>query len=256
MMDQYATGELEFDLNTVFEVDDYMYFYRDSLTPEGLDEQAASLVKLLEMEPPMKVLDLACGFGRYANRLAALGYSVTGLDIMPGFLKIAREGAEAMGVRVNYLQGDMRQLDFDEAFDRVLILFTSFGYFSDEGNAQVLRNVARALKPGGLLGFDIPNRDLTLKVLPPYAVVEKEDDLMVNRNSFDTVTGRWHNRRIVIRDGVRKDKPFSIRLYNSCEIRDLLNNAGLEVYKMYGDWDGQTLSSDSRGIAIIARKPA
>ena len=149
----------------------------------------------------------------------------------------------------------MRQLDLAEKFDRILILFTTFGYFSDDENVQVMKNVARVLKPGGLLGFDIPNRDLTLKVLPPCVVVEKEGNLMVNRNSFDTVTGRWHNRRIVIRDGIRKDKPFSIRLYNPSEIRSLLNSAGLKVYKIYGDWDAQPLSTDSRGMVAIARKP-
>ena len=246
----------QFDLDTVFEVDDYMYFYEDSLMGEHLDGQVASLVKLLELDAPVKILDLACGFGRHANRLAALGHSVTGLDYMPGFLEIARQEAAEMGVHVRYVQGDMRQVDFVHAFDRVLILFTTFGYFSDEENAQVLEQVARALKPGGLLGFDIPNRDLTLKVLPPFAVVENEDNLLINRNSFDTVTGRWHNRRIVIRDGVRKDKPFSIRLYNPAEIRGLLEAVGLQVRGMYGNWDAQPLSTDARGMVVIASKPA
>ena len=150
----------------------------------------------------------------------------------------------------------MRRLDFAQRFDRVLILFTTFGYFDDDGNMQVVENVARALRPGGLLGFDIPNRDLTLNVLPPCAVVEKEDNLMINRNSFDTVTGRWHNRRIVIRDGVRKDKPFSIRLYNPAEIRSLVSGAGLQVRAIYGDWDAQPLSTDSRGMVVITEKPA
>ena len=246
----------QFDLDAVFEVDDYMHFYRDSLMGEHLDAQVASLVKLLELDAPVKILDLACGFGRHANRLAALGHSVTGLDYMPGFLEIARQEAAEMGVQVNYVLGDMRRLDFVHAFDRVLILFTTFGYFGDEENARVLEHVAQALKPGGLLGFDIPNRDLTLKVLPPFTVVENEDNLLINRNSFDTVTGRWQNRRIVIRDGVRKDKPFSIRLYNPAEIRGLLEAVGLQVRGMYGNWDAQPLSTDARGIVVIAGKPA
>ena len=250
------SSDAQFDLDAVFEVDDYMYFYGDSLAGDHVDAQVASLVKLLALDAPREILDLACGFGRHANRLAALGHSVTGLDYMPGFLDIARQDAAEMGVQVTYLQGDMRRLDFAQQFDRVLILFTTFGYFDDNGNAQVLANVARALRPGGLLGFDIPNRDLTLKVLPPCAVVEKEDNLMINRNSFDTVTGRWHNRRIVIRDGVRKDKPFSIRLYNPAEIRSLVSGAGLQVRAIYGDWDAQPLSTDSRGMVVIAEKPA
>jgi SAM-dependent methyltransferase len=249
-----SKGKVPFDLDAVFEVDDYMYVYRDDLTDERSDAEVASLVKLLELDSSMKILDLACGFGRHANRLAALGHSVTGADFMPGFLEIAREKAAEMGVQVDYQQGDMRQISFMKEFDRVLLLFTSFGYFEDDENVQVLKNMARALKPGGLLEFDIPNRDVVVKDLPTSDVIDKDGDLMINRLSFDVLTGRFHNRRIVIRNGVRKDKPFSIRLYNATEIRDLLHRVGLEVYKMLGG-DDQPLSASSQRMVVIAKKP-
>jgi 2-polyprenyl-3-methyl-5-hydroxy-6-metoxy-1,4-benzoquinol methylase len=137
-----------FNLETVFEVDDYLFTYRDDLTDERSDMEVVSLVKLLELNSRMKILDLACGFGRHANRLAALGHSVTGVDYIPGFLELARQKAAELGVQVDYRQGDMRQVSFEEEFDRVLLLFTSFGYFEDSENEQVVENMARALKPG------------------------------------------------------------------------------------------------------------
>lgn len=243
-----------FDLESVFEADDYLYFYSDSLTDERSEREVASLVQLLNLHPPMKILDLACGFGRHANRLAALGYSVTGIDQSAGFLNLARKHASEMGVDVNYLQADMRQIEFVEEFDVVIMMFTTFGYFTEDDNFQVLENIARALKPGGWLGFDIPNRDATLKVLPPAVVLEKNRDLMINRNSFDMLNGRWHNQRIVIRNGVCKDKPFSIRLYNPTEIRELVQKAGMEVLHLYGDWNGQQLTAESRGMVVLAQK--
>jgi SAM-dependent methyltransferase len=88
------------------------------------------------------------------------------------------------------------------------MLFTSFGYFEDEDNRRVLEGVAQALKPGGLFVLDIPNRDTFLNNTPSANVMEKDGNLMIDRGSFDTLTGRWHNRRIVIRNGIRKDKPF------------------------------------------------
>jgi SAM-dependent methyltransferase len=256
-MDEKGPPETSFDLEAVFEVDDYMAVYRDDLTDERSDGEVDAWGELLELDASstgMRILDLACGFGRHANRLAALGHSVVGVDLMPGFLEIARERAAEMGVEVDYRQGDMRQLGFVEEFDRVLLLFTSFGYFDDEGNERVMENMARALKPGGLLGFDIPNRDAVAKDVPSSHVIDRDGDLTINRLSFDVVSGRFHNRRIVIRGGVRKDKPFSIRLYNATEIRDLLNRAGLEVHKMVG-YGGQPLSANSRGILVVARKP-
>lgn len=244
-----------FDAEPVFEVDDFMYFYSEDLTDERADFEAAGWVKLLKLDSPIGILDLACGFGRIANRLAALGHSVTGVDLTPGFLELAREDAAGMGVQVNYRAENMRRISYAEEFDCVLILFTSFGYFDDAGNLLVMKNVARALKPGGLLGFDIPNRDVVVRDLPSVGVVDKGGDVMINRLSFDALTGHFHNERIVFRDGIRKDKPFSIRMYSATEIRDLLLSAGLEVQNIYGGFDSQPLSGDSRTMLVVARKP-
>jgi hypothetical protein len=114
--------------------------------------------------------------------------------------------------------------------------------------------MARALKPGGRLIFDIPNRDILLKDLPPADVIDKGGDLLINRFSFDMLTGRFHNRRIVIRNGIRKDKPFSIRYYNATEIRQLLERVGLVDLELLGE-GSRSLSASSRQIIVIARKP-
>ncbi len=253
-MSEIPPGKALFDLDNVFSVDDYLYVYQDDLTDERSDAEVAIWTKLLEMESPKTVLDLACGFGRHANRLASLGHSVTGVDFTPGFLDIARKEAERMGVEVDYLQGDMRQIDFEAEFDRVLLLFTGLGYFEDAENTRVLENTLRALKPGGLLGFDIPNRDVIARDYPLTHVIEKKDGLVINRLSFDVLSGRSTNRRIVIRHGARKDKPHSVRLYSSTEIQDILRRLGVNEIKIFGN-DGQPLSMTSRVMLVVARKP-
>jgi len=253
-MTEKQPAEALFDLETVFDVDDYLFAYKDDLSAERSDAEVAQLVKVLELEHPMRILDLACGFGRHANRLAALGYSVTGVDLMPGFLALARQQAAEMGVQVDYRQGDMRQLDYQDEFERVLLLFTSFGYFEDSQNELVVKNMTRALKPGGWLALDTLNRDSILKAFSPANVVEKGDDLLIDRLSFDVITGRLHNRRILIRDGVRKDKPYSVRLYSATEISQLLSRVGLVDLTLL-DEKSQPLSAGSRRMLVIARKP-
>lgn len=242
-----------FDLESVFDVDDYLFVYHDELNDERTEGEVATIVKWLELDTPLKILDLACGFGRHTNRLAALGHSVTGIDYIPGFLELARREAERIGVRVDYRQGDMRQVDFQDEFDRVLLFFTSFGYFEDGENKQVIQNMSRALKPGGLMLFDTLNRDTLLKNLYPSDVVEKDGGLLINRFSFDPITGQLQNRRIVIRDGIRKDKPYAVRMYNATEICTLLEQAGLTEYQILGQ-DNQPLSASSRRMVVIARK--
>lgn len=244
-----------FDFEAVFDVQDYLYFYQESLTPERTQMEVDALVRELSLDEACSILDLACGFGRHANALASLGHAVTGVDLTPGFLEIARRKAQEKNIPTKFLQADMRQIDFNQEFDHVLLLFTSFGYFEDDDNQLVLENVRQALKPGGLFVFDTHNRDVFLKHLQPFMVTEKGEDLMIDRGSFDTITGRWYNRRIVIRDGVRKDKPFFVRLYNPSEIEQMINQAGMQVHKMLGGYDSQPLSNESSRMVIIAKKP-
>jgi SAM-dependent methyltransferase len=246
----------EFDFAAVFDVDDYLYFYGEMLTDERTDTEVRALVGMLELDQPMKILDLACGFGRHTNRLAALGHTMTGIDLTPGFLDIARRDALERHVQVTYQQGDMREIAFEKEFDRVMLVFTAYGYFSDEINLQVLKNVAQALKPGGLLIFDAPGRDAFLRDIRPYMVMEKEGNLMIDRISFDSQQGRIYNKRIVIRDGLRKDKPYFTRIYNPQEIHSLLSQAGLQLHHMYGSWDAKEYSSESHRMIVVARKTA
>lgn len=247
-------SETLFDIQPVFEEDDYLYFYSDSLTDERTETEVAALVRYLKLEQPLRILDLACGFGRHTNRLAALGHQMTGVDIMEGFLELARRDAQKRAVTVDYRQGDMRAIEFEDEFDRIILAFTAFGYFDDAGNLLVLWKIAQALKPGGLMIFDSHNRDLTLKNFIPAYVVEKEGNLMIDRMSFDSLSGLMTNRRIVIRNGARKDKPFAIRYYNPSEIHRLLEEAGLKLQMIYGGWEDQPVGNTMR-MVIIAQKP-
>jgi SAM-dependent methyltransferase len=93
----------EFDFEAVFEVEDYMRFYADTLPPEVSDRQVAFLVEKLGLNASACILDLACGFGRHANCLAALGHHVAGLDLTAGFLEMAAREAQSLA--------DFRYLD-------------------------------------------------------------------------------------------------------------------------------------------------
>lgn len=237
-----------------FEVEDYLHFYLPHLTKERTDAEVNAIVQLLELEEPLDILDLACGFGRHTNHMAAFGQRMTGVDIEPGFLELARQQAEETGVRVDFRSGDMRSLDFDCDFDVVLLLFTAFGYFEDDENLAVLRNICKALRPGGRFLMDIPNQGPFVARLAPVQIDEVGLDLMINRGSYDQDTRRWYNRRIVIRNGVRKDKPLFVRLYDEAEIRLLMAQAGLEVVNIYDGWKNEPFTQESRRMVILARK--
>jgi SAM-dependent methyltransferase len=158
-----------FDFDAVFRADDYLYFYADSLKDEYSERECSFLVRELGLDRPMRILDLACGHGRHANRLAALGHTVTGVDRSPGFLAIARKEAKEKGLKVRYLCRDSRRYSSQGEFDCAIHLFSSFGYFPDAENEQVITNIAASLKSGGRCCLDILNRDAFLTDLPGVA---------------------------------------------------------------------------------------
>jgi 2-polyprenyl-3-methyl-5-hydroxy-6-metoxy-1,4-benzoquinol methylase len=244
----------ETDLDAVFCADDYLYFYGDSLRDEQTDEQVAFLVRELGLETPMKILDLASGHGRHANRLARLGYFVTGVDRSREFLDRAQADAKKQNTAVTYLCADSRNYAVAGEYDLVIHLFSSFGYFTDAENLQVMKNIAASLKTGGLLCLDIPNRDVFLQKLPPCGVREKNGDLLIDRNRFDPLSGRLYNARIIIRNGKRRDMPFFLRLYNPTEIIALLETAGLTMETMYENWTGAPFNEKSGRMILIAGK--
>src|ERR1700736_6730532 len=102
----------------------YLALYDDYLaerTPVEIDRLEA----LLALRPPLRILDLPCGQGRHAIELARRGYDVTGVDLSPYMLGVAKARAAAGGVRVRWWLGDMRQPIAGETFGLVINLFTS-----------------------------------------------------------------------------------------------------------------------------------
>ncbi len=103
---------VSFDFDAVFD-DDYLFFY-EPLLADVAESDVDAIWRLLELEPGVEILDLACGHGRVANRLAERGARVTGLDATALFLDRARSDAAARGLKVDYVEGDMRALPWPD----------------------------------------------------------------------------------------------------------------------------------------------
>jgi SAM-dependent methyltransferase len=243
--------EPAFDVEGMFD-EDYLYFYAGPLDARGAAE-AELIWNLLEAEPGMEVLDLACGHGRIANALAARGCHVTGLDVTPLFLDRARRDAAVRGVAVSYVDGDMRDLPWTGRFDRVINWFSSFGYFDDAGNRRVLAEVARALRPGGRFALEMNNRDWVIRHFQPASVDERDGNLLIDRRRFEPLTGRMVTERMVVRDGRVRHVPYVVRMFTFTEMRDWLLDAGFTSAGGCGE-DGDLLAQDSRRMITIARR--
>ena len=239
--------------------EDYLYFFAAPAVPDAgsAGGTAAELAwRLLDLRQDMSVLDLACGHGDLANRLAARGCRVTGLDSSAVFLDRARADAAAAGVSAQYVAGDMRQLPWTSRFDRVVSWSTAFGYFDDTANRAVLDGIAGVLRPGGRLAMDLDNLTAFLASYRPSRVVAAREngDMLVDRYRLDALTGRLDAERTVIRGGRTRRVNFVKRLFGFPELRDWLLAAGFTVVSGYGE-DGLPLTADHKRMIVVADLP-
>jgi SAM-dependent methyltransferase len=233
--------------------DDYLHFYEGFLTDELSDAQVERIWNLFGLEAGMDVLDVPCGHGRIANRLAARGARVTGLDTDSLFLERARADATTRGVEVEYVEGDMRSLPWEERFDVVLNWFTSFGYFDDEGNRAWLREARRTLRPAGRLVIELHNRDAFARNWLPVTMSERDGDLLVDRHRFDLLAGRTVTERFTVRDGRVRTSEFSVRFFTFTELRDWLLEAGFSAVDVSGH-EGESLTMEVRRMVVVATR--
>ncbi|MGZ4619475.1 MAG: class I SAM-dependent methyltransferase [Frankiaceae bacterium] len=245
--------EPAFDAEALFD-EDYLYFYEELLSDAKSDAETELIWRLLQLEPGMQVLDLACGHGRIANRLAARGCRVTGLDSTPLFLDHAGRDAVELGVAVDYVEGDMRALPWTQHFDRVINWFSAFGYFDDPDNRRVLTEIARVLKPGGRVAFELMNRDRLVREFQPDRVAaERGGDLIIDRTRLDPLTSRALIERIVLRAGRVRRIPFFVRLFTFTELRDWLLAAGFASIAAYSE-DATPLAMTNRRMVVTAQR--
>ncbi|HLO00146.1 MAG TPA: class I SAM-dependent methyltransferase [Pyrinomonadaceae bacterium] len=112
---------------------------------------AEEFIKRLNLQPGMKVLDVACGTGNQALPAARLGAIVTAVDIAPNLIKQARENAEREGLKIQFDEGDAEALPYEDAsFDAVV---TMFGAMFAPRPELVAAELKRVCKPGGFIAM-------------------------------------------------------------------------------------------------------
>ncbi|HEX6307408.1 MAG TPA: class I SAM-dependent methyltransferase [Longimicrobiales bacterium] len=124
------------------------------------DTQTAAEVSFLQRQLPVgefrRIMDLCCGSGRHAIPLAAAGYDVTGVDRDAAAIARARSRSRSSA---RFVVADVRAIPATGGWDGALVMWASFGYFSADANAELLRGIAALLRRGGRVVLDVYNSD-------------------------------------------------------------------------------------------------
>jgi SAM-dependent methyltransferase len=203
-----------------------------------VDEWMPFLTGALDLPESGRVLDLGCGRGSFAVRFAQWGYDVLGVEESEPMLAIARESAARWQVTPEFRKADLRSIPERSLFDGALML--DFGTFADVENAEMMRAVAAALKPGGRVVFCTVNPYYwSREPRTEHRVVEGTD--IIRRFQFDFPTASVRSRvRFIQSGGQRTDLPAArYRAYTIPELRGLILATGLADLQICGeDEDG------------------
>ncbi len=237
--------------------DDFSRAYRPMTEPQ-LRREVDFILEQLNVAPGAVILDLGCGQGEVCVELARRGYAVVGYDLSVYQLAMAGDNAQRAQAKINFLQGDMREMAFEQMFDAVLCWDTTFGYFEEEKNLDVLTRIRNALKPNGRILIDVMNRDFAARETPYNHWFEGDGCVCMDDMNLDWITNRLRVKRsIILDDGRSKELQYSVRLYTLAELGRMLHDSGFRVSAVSGDVStkGAFFGPHSPRIIISASKP-
>ncbi len=231
----------------------------DSFSPPGPD---TDFYARLAGRTPTSVLDIGCGTGRLALRLAADGHRVTGVDSAGPMLDVAR--AQDVDARVAWVEADARSLSLGEAFDLAVMTGHAFQVFLDDADvASVLERARAHLLPGGRLAFETRNpaakereqwtpersrRTVTVaglgEVTEEHRVLDVAGELVSFESSYQFAT-----------TGERLTSLSTLRFMDVPTLQTHLEGAGFAQATFHGDWDASPTSPYAPEIIVIAAFP-
>ncbi|MBK9745912.1 MAG: class I SAM-dependent methyltransferase [Chloroflexi bacterium] len=220
------------------------------------------------------VLEIACGTGRVTIPMAQLGFSITGLDIVPGMLERAR--SKSVGLPTRWVEGDARTFELGERFRLIFMTGNAFQAFVPNAEQEaLLQRVHAHLDDEGWFAFEtrnplFPNTTTREGFFPPLETSTKESYLQpyinVDGNEVRVSTTqvydhvgqilhlvsykRWYEAG---KEHVKTTRT-ALRYTFPQELTALLHYNGFTLLKQYGDWNLEPLTATSPSIIVVCRK--
>ena len=209
-------------------------------------------------DAPMEILDLGCGPGIYLERLAGQGYTCTGIDFSANSISYARNQAKEKGLKISYMNQDYLELDFENQFDLILLIYTDIGVLLPEERKSLLKRIHRALKPGGIFVFDVLNdRNLEVKFRESQAWSFEFSGFWKPSPYLELVSGyHYPESRVFLKQHTILDESDRVQNYrfwthyfNPDNVNDMLSSCGFDHTWPYENvlpandrWDGENVT--------------
>jgi SAM-dependent methyltransferase len=233
-----------------------------SRRPKTIEAIVAWLIEELGLQSGDSILDLGCGPGLYAARLAERGLQVTGVDYSRRSIAYAQEFAAQNSLEIEYRYQNYLELQDEHRYEAVLLIYGDFCPLSPGQRARLLSNVRRVLKPGGSFVLDVTTRSHRQKYGNHnhwYAVESgfwKPGCHLVLETGFDyPEEAIYLDQAIVIEDGGKVSIYRNWFQDYSLETITLeLEAGGFAVQSAWNDLAGAPYTDETEWIGLITTK--
>jgi cyclopropane fatty-acyl-phospholipid synthase-like methyltransferase len=209
-----------------------------------------NLLSFLKLKKGSHILDLACGRGRHSVYLNKIGFKVTGVDLSKNSIQYAKQFSDS---GLEFEVHDMRN-SFQNKYDAIFNLFTSFGYFDDDKtNIKVLYNIENGLKENGIAVIDFMNVNFVKKHLIKKEKVKKE-------NITFNITRKIKDNKIIKKISFKidnKEHNFQekVQFLTIDTIKNYINATNLRLIKTFGDYQlSEFDSNNSKRLILVLKK--
>ncbi|MGC9397178.1 MAG: class I SAM-dependent methyltransferase [Anaerolineae bacterium] len=230
-----------------------------------IDAHVAWIRRHILCGEPARVLDLGCGPGFYAQRLARMGHTCIGVDFSPASIAYAKAQAEGTGLPLTYIEGDVRTIDYGSGYDLVMFIYGEFNVFRPTDARGILQKAYQTLKPGGWLLLE-PHTFAAVESLGKVAnswyttgsgLFSERAHFCLTENSWDAEGAVATERHFII-DALTGDVTryaSSMQAYTDEQYRALLTTCGYHDVRFYPSLKGEVDESTNWLCAIVAQKP-
>lgn len=210
-----------------------------------------------------KILDVGCGTGEHAIRMAKAGYQVTAIDASPDMLRIARKKAKSKGLSISFRCQDFQDLDFGKKFEAAYCLGYTFLYMRTYAEAEAfLDKIHRALLSSGVFILDFINGWRLIEEYPKRKHIYRDAETTITRFEESSLNQERRLRHVefsyIILNRTGKAEIASaeedLRVFFDDEVRFLITSRGFGDPRAFGDYSLDSPVSDSSSVVVISAR--
>jgi len=250
-------------MKSSYEVGDLIY---DANIYDGMNTNLADLQfykRWLPKNKDARILELCCGTGRLTLPIARDGYDISGVDFTATMLKQAKIKASEEGLKIEFIEADIRTLDLPDTYDLIFIPFNSIHHlYKNEDLFNAFNAVKNHLKDGGLFLLDCFNPNIQFivegekeqKVIAEYTTKDGREVLIKHIMHYENETQinriEWH---YYINGKFDSIQNLDMRLFFPQELDAYLKWNGFHIMNKFGSFEEDAFHDTSEKQIFVCR---